>query len=130
MNTQEFGIADILTQTSGRLLTPIGDVYKFLEWVSGEDGLMTHQLPRVSREVEPFLREQFPDLAAIDIADVPIKTYKDVDALLARLTPEHGATRRVPQMPEVDHTRIDPLQELRMLRPDAPIIAIDTGDAS
>ena len=73
MNTQEFGIADILTQTSGRLLTPIGDVYKFLEWVSGEDGLMTHQLPRVSREVEPFLREQFPDLAAIDIADVPIK---------------------------------------------------------
>ena len=58
--TREFSLADVLTQTTGRLLTPIGDVYRFLEWVSGEEGLMTHQLPLVSREVEPFLLDTFP----------------------------------------------------------------------
>lgn len=34
--TKTFGVADILTHTTGRLLTPIGDVYLFLEWVTGE----------------------------------------------------------------------------------------------
>ena len=48
--TKTFGVADILTHTTGRLLTPIGDVYLFLEWVTGEQGVMTHQLPRLSRE--------------------------------------------------------------------------------
>lgn len=72
--TKTFGVADILTHTTGRLLTPIGDVYLFLEWVTGEQGVMTHQLPRLSREVTPFLEKTFPDLAAIDIADVPISS--------------------------------------------------------
>jgi len=113
--TKTFGVADILTHTTGRLLTPIGDVYLFLEWVTGEQGVMTHQLPRLSREVTPFLEETFPDLAAIDIADVPISSQADVDTLMARLAVDHGTHRDVPRMPAVDHTHIDPLAELKML---------------
>lgn len=94
--TKTFGVADILTHTTGRLLTPIGDVYLFLEWVTGEQGVMTHQLPRLSREVTPFLEETFPDLAAIDIADVPISSQADVDALMARLAVDHGTHRDAP----------------------------------
>ena len=113
--TKTFGVADILTHTTGRLLTPIGDVYLFLEWVTGEQGVMTHQLPRLSREVTPFLEKTFPDLASIDIAD---------DALMDRLAVDHGTHRDVPRMPAVDHTHIDPLAELKMHYPDTPVIVV------
>ena len=113
--TKTFTLADILTHTTGRLLTPIGDVYLFLEWVTGEQGVMTHQLTRLSREVTPFLEKTFPDLAAIDIADVPI-------SLMARLAVDHGTHRDVPRMPAVDHIHIDPISELKMLKPDTEFI--------
>ena len=127
--TKSFTLADILTHTTGRLLTPIGDVYLFLEWVTGEQGVMTHQLPRLSREVTPFLEETFPDLAAIDIADVPISSQGDVDTLMARLAVDHGHRRDVPRMPAVDHTHIDPISELKMLKPDAEIIVVEAPEA-
>jgi hypothetical protein len=124
--TKSFTLADILTHTTGRLLTPIGDVYLFLEWVTGEQGVMTHQLPRLSREVTPFLEKTFPDLAAIDIAAVPISSQADVDALMARLAVDHGTHRDVPRMPAVDH--IDPISELKMLKPDAEVIVVQVAD--
>ena len=120
--TKTFTLADILTHTTGRLLTPIGDVYLFLGWVTGEQGVMTHQLTRLSREVTPFLEKTFPDLAAIDIADVPISSQADVDALMARLAVDHGTHRDVPRMPAVDHIHIDPISELKMLKPDTEFI--------
>ena len=120
--TKTFTLADILTHTTGRLLTPIGDVYLFLEWVTGEQGVMTHQLTRLSREVTPFLEKTFPDLAAIEIADVPISSQADVDALMARLAVDHGTHRDVPRMPAVDHIHIDPISELKMLKPDTEFI--------
>jgi len=44
--------------TTGRLHTEIGHVYEDLGFLTGEDGLMTHMLPRAIRAVEPWLREQ------------------------------------------------------------------------
>ena len=120
--TKTFTLADILTHTTGRLLTPIGDVYLFLEWVTGEQGVMTHQLTRLSREVTPLLEKTFPDRAAIDIADVRISWQADVDALMARLAVDHGTHRDVPRMPAVDHIHIDPISELKMLKPDTEFI--------
>ena len=32
---------------------------------------------------------------------------------------------RTPPLDVADHTRIDPLTELRMMRPDMPVIAVD-----
>lgn len=47
--------------TTGRLHTEIGHIYEDLGKIIGEDGLMTHMLPRVMRAVEPWLRQHIAD---------------------------------------------------------------------
>ena len=123
-DTKAFHIGDILSVTTGRLVSPdhIGGVYNILGWLVGED-LMTHQLPRVARECEGFLREQFPDLPTED--DMPeFDGEESVLAWLAEAVAQHGETREVPKMPEVDHTQINPLMEFQLMRPDAEIIPV------
>lgn len=119
--TQTFAIGPILSAMHGRLLCEIGGVYEILNWMTGES-LMTHQLPRACRESEPWLKEQFPDLAALDVYEPVINSAEDCAAYLASLP---GAPVRdvMPLRPE-DHTSIDPLAEIRMMRPDMPIVAI------
>lgn len=47
--------------TTGRLHTDVGCIYEDLEWITGQDGLMTHMLPRAMTAVEPWLREHVTD---------------------------------------------------------------------
>ncbi|MFM7007826.1 MAG: hypothetical protein ACKO0Z_00590 [Betaproteobacteria bacterium] len=47
--------------TTGRLHTKMEHIYQDLGFIVGDDGLMTHMLPRVMRAVEPWLREQVTD---------------------------------------------------------------------
>ena len=47
--------------TTHLLHTCMGDIYSDLELITGEQGLMTHMLPRVIRAVEPWLRLHVPD---------------------------------------------------------------------
>lgn len=47
--------------TTGRLHTDIGCVYEDLGWITGQDGLMTHMLPRALEAVTPWLREHVTD---------------------------------------------------------------------
>lgn len=42
--------------TTGRLHTEIGHVYRDIEYLIGEQGIMTHMLPRAFRALEPILR--------------------------------------------------------------------------
>lgn len=125
MTTKRFHIGDILSVTHERLvsLDHIGGVYNILGWMSGED-LMTHQLPRVSDECAPSLREQFPDLAAIDMSGVKITSEAECVTWLASLEPEYGTHRDVEPLADGDHTHIDPIAEIKMIRPDAPIVAL------
>jgi hypothetical protein len=62
--TRSFSLGQVLSVTTGTLLCPIGEVYEILDYLSGE-ALMTHQLPRVSREAEPWILEQHPALADV-----------------------------------------------------------------
>lgn len=128
--TREFTLAQVLTITTGRLLCPMGDVYEILDWLSGES-LMTHQLPRVSREAEPWIFEQHPGLREVDITDVVIGDQADVDKLLSGFAVSYGSTLALTPMRTEDHTSIDAISELKMMRPDMPIIAVDpaTGEA-
>lgn len=123
--TKRFHVGDILSVTHERLVSPdhIGGVYNILGWMSGED-LMTHQLPRVSDECAPLLREQFPDLAAIDMTDVKITSQAECITWLASLESEYGTHRDVRPLAADDHTRIDPICEIKMIRPDLPIIQL------
>lgn len=125
--TKTFHIGDVLSITTGRLVPPnhIGGVYEILNWVT-DDNLMTHQLPRAAREAEPFLREWFPDLA--DVTAPEFSGKDEVLEWLDSMVAEHGETREVPRLATQDHTRIDPISEIKMIRPDMPIIAIGGTD--
>lgn len=126
--SKRFHIGDILSVTSGILVSPehIGGVYQILDWMVDES-LMTHQLPRVSRECEPFLRQTFPDLAAIDVEAAAITSEAELTTWFASLEPQYGTHRDVPKLPAGDHTAIHPLAEIKMIRPDAEIIVVENG---
>lgn len=47
--------------TTGKLHTEIGHIYEDLGEITGEDGLMTHMLPRVLYAVRPWLTEHVAD---------------------------------------------------------------------
>jgi hypothetical protein len=130
--TKAFGIGAILSITGEAMMCDIGDIYELLGWMTRES-LMTHQLPRASRECEGFLRETFPDLAAIEVpawSETAGWNALDNDGKMGRITAwldtlPGEPTREVPRLPEGDHTYIDPFSELRMMRPDMPIIAVE-----
>jgi hypothetical protein len=76
--TREFHIGGILSITTGCLVSPrrMEGVYDILNFLSG-DNLMTHQLPRVSREMAPRLKAQHPQLATISGDDVTSENHGD-----------------------------------------------------
>lgn len=125
--TKQFHISDVISVTSGRLVSKdhVDGVYNILNWMTG-DNLMTHQLPRASREVEPFLKVQHPELAAEMPWDT-INSRETADAYLETLYPKYGEYVAVAKIPAEDHTTIDPIDELLMIRPDAPIIVVGGG---
>ena len=47
--------------TTGLLHTEMGHIYEDLGMLTGEDGLMTHMLPRALKAVEPWLRDNVKD---------------------------------------------------------------------
>jgi len=124
--TKNFHIGDVISVTDGKLVSPdhIGGIYNILGWMTGES-LMTHSLPRVSRECEPFLREQFPDLSAEVVPD-GINSLDKAVAYLETLYPKYGQFVAVAKIPEGDHTSIDPMAEIKMMRPDAIIVGLDS----
>ena len=124
MSTKTFHIGDILSITDGHLVSPrhIDGVYDILNWMTGES-LFTHQLPRASRECRPSLVEQFPDLAAV-VYPTGLTKPEQVWEWLADVEAKYGATREVTPLAVEDHTSIDPIAELKMMRPDVPIIEV------
>jgi hypothetical protein len=109
-DVQTFHVGDILSITTGRLVSPdhIGGVYRILNHLTA-DNLMTHQLPRAMDECEPYLRECFPDLAAIPEPD--LHGEDDVRAWLRWIVSEYGETREVEAMPDGVHEYRNPIAE-------------------
>jgi len=130
MTTRTFRISDILTITTGRLVSSrhVDGVYDILNWMTG-DNLRTHQLPRGMDECAPSLREQFPDLAAI----VPPDDLSGEDAVRAWVTVQvqaHGETREVAPLTAGEHTHINPVTELRKMAPQAEVITVEVPEAT
>ena len=123
--TKDFHIGDILSVTTGCLVSPrhISGVYDILGFMSGED-LMSHQLPRVSDECEPFLKAQHPDLAEVVVPET-VNSEETLLFWLAEQTAIYGVTRPVQPLAATDHTSIDPIAEIKMMRPDMPIIGVE-----
>ena len=113
--TKDFHIGDILSVTTGKLVSPrhIDGVYDVLGWMTGES-LMTHQLPRVSDECAPSLRDQHPDLAEVEVPET------------AEIGAQFGEHHPVAKLAAGDHTSIDPIAEIKMMRPDLPVIVVES----
>lgn len=47
--------------TTGILHTEIGHVYQDIEFITGVNGIMTHQLPNATRSLRPWLRLMVTD---------------------------------------------------------------------
>ena len=47
--------------TTGRLHTKMEHIYEDIALITGEDGVMTHQLPNACRAMDPYLREKVTD---------------------------------------------------------------------
>ena len=47
--------------TTGRLHTEMQDIYEDIEFITGERGVMTHNLPNAAKAIEPWLREKVTD---------------------------------------------------------------------
>ena len=97
MEKKEFHLGDVLSITTGRLVSSrhIDGVYDILNFMTG-DNLFTHQLPRASRECEPYLLMQFPQLAT-----------PEMDAAVAKLDKELRNLDVVPS-----HRRNDKAKEI------------------
>ncbi|MGW6292450.1 DUF7736 domain-containing protein [Streptomyces sp. NPDC055058] len=109
--TRLFPLADILTMTTGRLLSRrhMDGVYDIANHMTG-DNLFTHQLPRAADACGPALLAQHPQLRDLAPPD-------DVDeaGLLTWLTAteqEHCEQLPVAPLPPGAWERRDPIQEL------------------
>lgn len=122
---RSFPLGSILSVVTGRLVSRdhIGGVYEVCDFMSGEQ-TFTHALPRVSDEATPEILRQHPALAAVVVPDFT-GGASEVFAWLAEQEEVFGTHLALTPMAPVDHTSIDPVSELRMMRPDAPIIVVD-----
>jgi hypothetical protein len=122
---KDFALGDVLSITTDRLVSRdhIDGVYRILNYMTGDD-LFTHQLPRAAGECKPALLAQHPQLADVDVPE----DFGGEDGVYAWLDEQeaiYGATLSVGPLVAEDHTRIDPFSELRMKRPDLPIVAVE-----
>jgi hypothetical protein len=124
-----FHLGDILTITTGLLVAPghMSAVHELLDFMTG-DTLFTHQLPRAADECKPALMAQHPDLAAVQVPD-EFDGKEHVDRWLAEQVRRFGEYRAVTPLAPEEHTRINPLAEMRMHFPDKPIITVEPSDA-
>ena len=128
MKTKNFHIGDVLSITTGILVSPrlIGGVYDILNWMTGEN-LYTHQLPRVSREAAPVLLKVFPQLADAQ-AEAEQVTADNHNDFLAKMVACYGETLPVPKMNVDQHESIDPISELvEKVHPDRIIVVKPTS---
>lgn len=129
MNAKAMPLGDVLSVTDGALVSRdhIDGVYRVLNFMTG-DNLFTHQLPRAADECRPAILAQHPWLADIHPpewdhdGDIKVQVFGWLDEMEAA----HGPTVLLTPLADVDHTRIDPITELRMIRPDAEIIVVQT----
>jgi hypothetical protein len=68
MDTKQFHISDVLSVTTGRLVSTrhIDGLYDILSFMTGES-VFTHQLGRFGEECKPYLLKQFPQLDSPEI---------------------------------------------------------------
>lgn len=123
MNARHYPLDDILTVTTGRLLSRrhMDGLYDLLDYMTG-DSLMTHQLPRAADACSPALLAQHPQLR-------DVQPPQDIDAsdLLAWVTDAertYGETLPVAPLEPGAWQHQNPIEELcDMVGPEKVVVA-------
>lgn len=123
--TRTFHLGDLITVVTGHLVSPnhIDAVYDVCDFVTGE-AHMTHQLPRASRAITPWLVEQHPWLADIKVPDFAGADERAVFAWLDEQVARYGQQHEVTAMPPGMYVGREPIGELREMAPQAAMITI------
>jgi len=118
---QAFPLADILTVTTGRLLSRhMDDVYRILHYLT-DDVVMTHQIPRAVGACQPAVLEQHPQL--VDVTPATNAGIDEIGAWLAEQERRFGETLTV--SPIEGWERRNPIEELcGMVGPERVIVAV------
>lgn len=133
MNGKQFHLAAILSVSTGFLFpapgtdAPIDCVYDILNFMTGDD-LYTHALVRAADECRPLLSEQLPFLREIDLQPRRAEMKTNWQGILDELVVRYGAYHTVYPLGADDHEIIDPIEELKRMRPDAEVHIITTPD--
>jgi hypothetical protein len=119
-----FHIGDILSVTTGRLLSPrhMDGLYDVLGYMTGDRGVMTHQLPLASDAVRPDIRQQHPWVDEVE----PPEEFRDkahVEAFVAEMSAKYGEQHALTPAPQSwgEH---DPIADLAEMVPPEKIIVV------
>lgn len=128
MTTKTYALDDILTVTTGRLLSRrhMDGLYDLLGYMTGDD-LMTHQLPRAADACAPALLEQHPQLRNVEPpADAD---QADLLAWIDWAGREYGTELPVEPLTAGRWDRRNPIEELcDMVGPEKVIVVRAPGD--
>lgn len=110
MDNRMFHLADILSVTTGRLVSKRGvaAIYDVLNFMTGNTNF-THQLGRVSEEVKPHILAQHPELAAVDASDVNRNNWQ---SWIAKQESTYGREFALTRMKTEAVTHKNPIEDL------------------
>lgn len=110
--SKEFSLGDVLTVTTGILLSSMDGLYGILNYMTG-DNLLTHQLVRATKVCQPVLLAQHPALADVIVPE-NFDSTEAVQQWVAQAEQTYGAMLTVEPLESWQHK--DPVEELIEMR--------------
>ena len=122
MNAKSFHLGDVLSITTGLLVSPrhMEGIYDILNFMTGDD-LYTHQLPRATGECRPILLRQHPQLAEVA---VPTLTPETWEGWLLEKEACFGSFLDVLPLAAGEYLAIDPIKELEAMVGEEKVIVV------
>ena len=118
--TKTFSLGEVLSCTTGRLLTQtFSRVHELIEYLAGVP-VFTHQLGRVNDELRPHLLSQFPHLADVTASEVTADNFAQ---WITAQTEIYGDTFEVSPLPS-GIEQVDPLAELERMVDPSKIVTV------
>lgn len=116
MSRRAFHFGDLVSVVSGKLVSPegISGIYAVVDFVTGAPH-HTHQLPRASREITPWLIEQHPWLAEVKVPHW-VHDNESLFRWLPTAVEQYGELHELEPMPEGRYVPRDPIVELAETR--------------
>jgi hypothetical protein len=110
METKDFHVSDVLSITTGRLLSTrhMEGIYDILNFMTNDD-LMTHQLPRAMEQCQPFIFEQHPQLKNLSVDE--FETDDGVRNWVEEQGKKFGHMLKIEQIPSNKYEHRDPIKE-------------------